>query len=43
MALHKDLKVWRQAMDLAKFVYEITASFPLNLITVHRSLITHRR
>lgn len=28
MALHKDLKVWRQAMDLVKFVYQITASFP---------------
>lgn len=25
---HKDLKVWQEAMKLAKFVYEFTSKFP---------------
>ena len=28
VAKHKDLEVWKQAMDLAKAVYELTAGFP---------------
>jgi four helix bundle protein len=28
MATHKDLEVWKQAMELAKGVYQLTAGFP---------------
>lgn len=28
MAFHKDLEVWKQAMGLAREVYELTAGFP---------------
>jgi four helix bundle protein len=28
MPTHKDLEVWKQAMELAKGVYQLTASFP---------------
>jgi four helix bundle protein len=28
MATHKELEVWKQAIELAKVVYEITATFP---------------
>ena len=30
MADHKDLEVWKQAMELAKAVYGLTAKFPLS-------------
>jgi four helix bundle protein len=28
MPTHKDLEVWKQAMELAKGVYQLTSSFP---------------
>ena len=28
MPTHKELEVWKQAMELAKAVYQLTASFP---------------
>ena len=28
MGTHKDLEVWRQAIELAKVVYRLTANFP---------------
>ncbi len=32
MAYHKDLEVWKQAIELAKSVYELTAGFPASEI-----------
>jgi four helix bundle protein len=32
MANHKDLDVWKQAIELAKAVYELTAGFPTSEI-----------
>ncbi|MGA2225541.1 MAG: four helix bundle protein [Syntrophobacteraceae bacterium] len=32
MANHKDLEVWKQGIELAKAVYELTASFPASEI-----------
>ncbi len=32
MASHKDLEVWKQAIELAKAVYELTAGFPASEI-----------
>ena len=28
MPTHKDLEVWKQGMELAKEVYQVTAGFP---------------
>ncbi|MDY0041240.1 MAG: four helix bundle protein [Desulforhabdus sp.] len=28
MATHKELEVWKQAIELAKMVYQLTATFP---------------
>ncbi len=32
MASHKDLEVWKQAIELAKAVYELTSGFPTSEI-----------
>jgi hypothetical protein len=35
---HKNLKVWQDAMKLAKAVYELTVNFPKMLLGLIRNL-----